>query len=42
MITGQVFPYKKAYTVTVSAYFLDMFNAQYTFAVCLTLLDNTE
>jgi hypothetical protein len=30
---------KKAYTVTVNSYFLDMFNAQYMFAVCFALLD---
>jgi hypothetical protein len=42
MITGQACPYKKAYTVSVSSYFLDMLNAQYMFASCLALLDNCE
>jgi hypothetical protein len=43
MITGQVCPYKKkVYTVTVNSYFLDMFNAQYMFAVCFALLDYSE
>jgi len=43
MIISQVCPYKKkAYTVTVNSYFLDMFNAQYMFAVYFTLLDYSE
>lgn len=43
MIPGQVCRYKKkANTVTVNSYFLDMFNAQYMFAVCFALLDYSE
>jgi len=35
-------PQEEAYTVTVNSYFLDMFNAQYMFAVCFALLDYSE
>lgn len=33
---------EEAYTVTVNSFFLDMFNAQYMFAVCFALLDYRE